>query len=217
MSSGPSAIVTTIQTCSRSGRLATWLLHSARRAHARREDQRQIRIRQMVGGPGFEPGASRSRTLRTLVQKRRKRSISIRIVSQGSGLHSDSGLFSCRITTRSTTPHRHQVRAHIASLNCCSQRAQAQHRYFPFKPRLGPRTAVALAKDDLRTQCAKHDVSSCLARHGDDDFAPSMSGFQIADRLRGLTESVGAVYDGCHSAGLNEFAQKDTIFLLQRS
>ena len=60
-------------------------------------------------------------------------------------------------------------------------------------------------------------VSSCLARHGDDDFAPSMSGFQIADRLRGLTESVGAVYDGCHSAGPNEFAQKDTIFLFQRS
>ena len=52
MSSGPSAIVTTIQTCSRSGRVTTWLLHSARRAHARRKDRCQIRIRQMVGGRG---------------------------------------------------------------------------------------------------------------------------------------------------------------------
>src|SRR5207247_10660065 len=69
---------------------------------------------------------------------------------------------------------------------------------------------------DLVRNARNTMVSSCLARHADDDFAPSMSGFQIADRLRGLTESVGAVYDGCHSAGLNEFAQKDTIFLLQR-
>ena len=105
------------------------------------------------------------------------------------------------------------------ALPCIAQPAAANEGIdTSFQPRLGPLTAMALAKDDLDTaQCAKHDVSSCLARHGDDDFAPSMSGFQIADRLRGLTESVGAVYDGCHSAGLNEFAQKDTIFLLQRS
>src|SRR6266571_3412432 len=32
----------------------------------------------LVGGPGFEPGASRSRTLRPFVQKPLKRSISIR-------------------------------------------------------------------------------------------------------------------------------------------
>jgi hypothetical protein len=32
----------------------------------------------MVGGPGFEPGASRSRTLRTSVQKSLKQSISVR-------------------------------------------------------------------------------------------------------------------------------------------
>src|SRR5205807_7139917 len=91
VSSGPSAIVTTIQTCSRSGRLTTWLLHSARRAHARREDQRQIRIRQMVGGPGFEPGASRSRTVEIVVQKRAKRSDPVRNVSRGPWSRPDSG------------------------------------------------------------------------------------------------------------------------------
>ena len=84
--------------------------------------------RRLVGGPGFEPGASRSRTLRHLVQKCRKRSISVRIVSQGGGLHSHSGLFSCRITTRSTTPHRHQVQSTpLHRPTCCSQRG---HRYF---------------------------------------------------------------------------------------
>jgi len=129
-------------------------------------------------------------------------------------LHSHSGLFSCRITTRSTTRHRHQAQ----STPCIAQLLQPTRASIFLQLRLGPLTAMALAKDDLDTaQCAKHDVSSCLARHGDDDFAASMSGFQVADRLRGLTESVCAVYDGCHSAGLDEFAQKDTIFLFQRS
>src|SRR2546429_7065086 len=38
--------------------------------------------RRLVGGPGFEPGASRSRTVRTLVQTSRKRSISPRNFEQ---------------------------------------------------------------------------------------------------------------------------------------
>ncbi len=37
----------------------------------------------MVGGPGFEPGASRSRTLRPFIQKCRKRSVSVRNFRSG--------------------------------------------------------------------------------------------------------------------------------------
>jgi hypothetical protein len=36
-----------------------------------------VLIQKLVGGPGFEPGASRSRTLRHPVQKPRERSISV--------------------------------------------------------------------------------------------------------------------------------------------
>jgi hypothetical protein len=57
----------------------------------------------MVGGPGFEPGASRSRTLRHIVQKPLKRSISVRIVSQADRAHGYSGLLFRRIATPSAT------------------------------------------------------------------------------------------------------------------
>src|SRR5438094_3154054 len=38
----------------------------------------RLQIQNLVGGPGFEPGASRSRTLRHRVQKCRKRLVSVR-------------------------------------------------------------------------------------------------------------------------------------------
>jgi len=45
--------------------------------------------RKLVGGPGFEPGAPRSRTLRPFVQKSRKRSVSVRNFLSGQHLRPD--------------------------------------------------------------------------------------------------------------------------------
>jgi hypothetical protein len=48
----------------------------------------------LVGGPGFEPGASRSRTLRPLVQKSSKRSLSVRKFLRSQPLRPDLQRFS---------------------------------------------------------------------------------------------------------------------------
>ena len=50
-----------------------------------------FRIQELVGGPGFEPGASRSRTVERLVQKRENRSDPVRNVSRGPRSRPDSG------------------------------------------------------------------------------------------------------------------------------
>ena len=48
-----------------------------------------MRVQKLVGGPGFEPGASRSRTLRPSVQKRSKRSLSDRFLLLSQPLRPD--------------------------------------------------------------------------------------------------------------------------------
>ena len=48
-----------------------------------------VQLLRLVGGPGFEPGASRSRTLRHLVQKSLKRSVSDRFLESSPGSRPD--------------------------------------------------------------------------------------------------------------------------------
>ncbi len=58
---------------------------------------RRFSIQKLVGGPGFEPGASRSRTVGKFLQKCRNQSHSVRIFGRGAGsrpdlTHSSAGL-----------------------------------------------------------------------------------------------------------------------------
>jgi hypothetical protein len=65
---------THIQLCSQTKSLSSRF----RSADSGQPKKTAILNSKLVGGPGFEPGASRSRTLRTPVQESRKRSISVR-------------------------------------------------------------------------------------------------------------------------------------------
>jgi len=61
------------------------------RCHASSGCDVDFEFKKLVGGPGFEPGASRSRTVEIVVQKRAKRSDPVRNVSRGPWSRPDSG------------------------------------------------------------------------------------------------------------------------------
>jgi len=85
----------------------------------------------LVGGPGFEPGASRSRTVGKFLQKCRKQSHSVRIFRRGAGSlpdlsHSSAGLLH-EVLQKAAA--RHGDGSHRAEGRCAEPGPHAGHTY----------------------------------------------------------------------------------------
>jgi hypothetical protein len=93
--------------------------------------EREFEFRSLVGGPGFEPGASRSRTVGKFLQKCRKQSHSVRIFRRGAGSrpdlsHSSAGLLH-EVLQKAAA--RHGDGSHRAEGRCAEPGPHAGHTY----------------------------------------------------------------------------------------
>jgi hypothetical protein len=57
----------------------------------------------------------------------------------------------------------------------------------------------------------RHELSVVIVRHGDDDFAPSVSLSEIPERFRELIQRVLSIDDGHDLASSKKLAHKDQV------